>query len=389
MKHKLSIAIIFLLLAGCGGQNLVPQPTAPATVAPTATAQAAATVGVSSTPLPQQANAAPQPTAAPQLTVPSLATSIAAPTALPAATATATSLHNGVAFYPCNQGLCRIRLDGSDARTVIALPDVRLLRGFGLSPNAAQLVYALEEEGLPGTAQLFTADLSGANQRGLFLVQGVEDGQGALSGFGVLGFNADASELIVEQKAQLWRVSINAPPNVLATNLISITEQLRYGASSTHTFTLSPNRQKILFIASGKPTSVTIYDIASGTSVTADLPNNFFAVGFGDDDNHLIAMRVNPPFDPKAIGNPATLERAIQGYVLTELDGTQPKRLFDVAKPNDQFPSLISNFVNRYAVFQNDGNAFFVLGLASGKQTPLKLPDYLPSSVVRLAFTRN
>ena len=367
----------------------MPQPTAPPTVAPAATAQAAAMVSVSSTPLPQQANAAQQPTAAPQPTAPSLPTSIVVPTALPGATATATSLHNGVAFYPCTQGLCRIRLDGSDKRTAIALPNVRLLRGFGLSPNAAQLVYALEEERLPGTAQLFTADLSGANQRGLFLVQGVKDGQGALSGFGVLGFNADASELIVEQKAQLWRVPVNAPPNALATNLISITEQLPYGVSSTHSFTLSPNRQKILFVASGKPTSVTIYSIASGTSVVAHVPNNLFAVGFGDDDNHLIAMHVDPPFDPKAIGNPATLDRAIQGYVLTELDGTQPKLLFNIAKPNDQFPELISNFVNGYAVFQSDRNAFFVLDLASGKQTPLNLPEYMPSSAVRLAFTRN
>lgn len=391
--QKLPIFILIsLLISACAGPTGTQQPTitgsaiALQTQVPTTGLETTNPVAAPSAP--QQANAAPQPTVRASATDLPGATPAPTEPIAPTAAVRATGLDLGVALYPCKQGLCRIRLDGSDARTAIALPNVRLLRGFAFAPNAAQIAYALVQEGSPKTAQVFITNASGANQRGLFLLEGIEDGLGDLSGNSVIGFRPDGKELVVEQQAQLWRVPIDAPPNVIATNVISVTERLPYGVSSTHTFTLSPERQKVLFTATGYPNGVTLYDVANAQSVRYELPRNLIAVGFGTDDQHLIAMRFDPPFDPNTSTNPATLETLIQGYVQTALDGTQSTKLFDVATPSDQYPLMVSNVVSGHVVFQRGPTAFFVFDFASGKQTPLQLPGYLPRSSVKLAFTR-
>ena len=370
--------LLVLLLVGCSGTEgtaLRVRPTVTSDLSASAPAEASTPAEATPTVVvaPSQPAPSPVPTVAPS--APTLAVS---PAVSPAATATeigtapATQVvlpepPRAALLYICNASLCTAPATGDGPDVLVRLePDAGEIGSFALSADGTAAVYSLEGGAAANVATLYLIATAGGQPRRLFDVRLLEDGIGDLSGGRVLGLSAGNDRVIFEDGAQVFVSALDA------SDRRAVTPVLPYGASTSHSFALSPDRTKLLVISGEALSSVVLYDVADGTEQMVELEATLSPAAFGADADHLVAYRLDRPYDPAA-SHGTNLSRTVTGYELVALtdQGSRPLAIDPAYRP-------AADAVGGQLLFaRQEGETpdFHLLDLASGEFVPVPVPE--------------
>jgi hypothetical protein len=379
LHRTLYILIVLLgfLLSACGTTAASTNTTA----LPTAE-RSAATPAATSTAPPTQTSTA-QPTATPAPTATQLPTATLAPPATPAPVVIQ-------ALYLCKFGFCRYTLGEQEAEELITALNPSL-HGYAFRPNGAGLVYA-EEMYPTGETEILIMSPDRMDTRSVTKISGVPSGAGGLEGFGVLGMTADGQRVLFEDQAQLFVANIDGSQRR------AVMDQRPYGASSTHTYALSPSGLRVLYTTSGNPNQFEIADVDTQALQTYALAADRRAVALVDDD-YVLVERFEPPFDTNG-DNPAGVLRWSLGYEVVPISGAalgEPKALR--ADDGSFARSIISNVAGDWVLVSDDvpragddtpewPDPLWLLNVVTGARQDIHLPYYDDYSPVTIAVVR-
>ena len=303
---------------------------------------------------------AAQPTAAMAATVPAVQP-----------TAAAQSAPSGKVLYACTEGLCSSSLNGADARTIVPFSSKTIaLDGYAFSRDGSKIVYVLRSlEGKPKelkAANMYLANADGSESKPLFSIQGKADDNG-VSGVGVLGLSADNNQVIFIERGQVFTSALDGA------NRKQIIKSLGSSQAGTPIVSLSPQGTSLLVVQPDSANNVTLYNLADGSQRSYDLDFSMRAETFGSDDKHIVAVRYDPPFDPKTATQTA-IERKVLGYAEVNTDNGMSRSIGDTSA--DWSASVISNAVGGHVVLADKANTLALLDLSNGQHTPVTLPQY-------------
>lgn len=342
--------VVALLLTACSQQ--------PNAAAPTSTTAVAAVPSPASVSTSVQAA---QPTAA------------VAPT-MPAAqpTAAAQAAPNGKVLYACTEGLCSSALNGANARTIVPFSSKTIaLDGYAFSRDGSKIVYSLRSlEGKPKelrAANMYLANADGSESKPLFSIQGKADDNG-VSGVGVLGLSADNNHVIFVERGQVFMSALDGADRK------QIIKSIGTGQAGTPIVSLSPQGTSLLVVEPDSANNVTLYNLADGSQRSYDLDFSMRAETFGSDDKHIVAVRYDPPFDPKTATAQPAVERKVLGYTEVNTDNGISRSIGETSA--DWSAMVISNAVGGHVLLADKANTLALLDLSSGQHTPVTLPNY-------------
>lgn len=213
--------------------------------------------------------------------------------------------------------ICAMQACYSDGRAFMVIEpvpgftaDTGIVRVTSLvsSADGWLAAYVLERG---STATLVTYDRSNGTRTEQFPLTFAADGLGDLSGVQVLGLTPDKQRVIFEDKTQVWNARLDGSDRK------AVTEPLPYGASTTHSFSLSSQSDRLLVRQSLGINSAVVYNVDNGSKTIYHL-DPFLAPDAMLDTTHLRAVRFDRPYDPNA-SNGELISRTVVGYEIVDL----------------------------------------------------------------------
>jgi hypothetical protein len=262
---------------------------------------------------------------------------------------------SGNNVYICRSGLCNSSI-GTDAVKILVdtwrTEDV--FRGYGFSTDGTKILYGLLKDGSLDETDIYMINADGSSRERLFTVYGNNFGAVSGAGMQVLGFTQDNLGLIFEERDQVFKASLDG------SNRQAITDVIPYNVSNTHYYYLSDSRTHLMRMTDAFPNQAVIYNINDGTQQRYEFDLGLVIIGFGRDSEHVLAARVEPPYDPDQLVNVAALIKMVLSFEEVNIVTGKAVKFLDIPGL-PRMPTMIrANVSNGRTVFGIGGKYYFV-----------------------------